>query len=78
MSGSALTRDELLALPPVIDLETAGRAFGLKRSTTYDLARRGELPVATLRLGRAQRVLTAELLEVLGIQPDTATTATAA
>lgn len=73
MSRAALTRDELLALPPVIDLETAGRAFGLKRSTTYDLARRGELPVGTLRLGRAQRVLTAELLDALGIQPNTTT-----
>ncbi|MGW7314651.1 hypothetical protein [Streptomyces sp. NPDC054865] len=78
MSCAALTRDELLALPPVIDLETAGRAFGLKRSTTYDLAKRGELPVSTLRLGRAKRVLTAELLEVLGIQPDATTSAAAA
>ncbi|MEU3906335.1 integrase [Streptomyces goshikiensis] len=67
MSG-ALTRAELLALPATVDLETAGRAFGLKRSTTYTLAKRGELPVRTLRLGRALRVVTAELHQALGVR----------
>ncbi|MGW6880324.1 integrase [Streptomyces goshikiensis] len=67
--SSALTRAELLTLPATVDLETAGRAFGLKRSTTYALAKRGELPVRTLRLGRALRVVTAELHEALGVRP---------
>nr|WP_228775091.1 helix-turn-helix domain-containing protein [Streptomyces sp. NRRL B-1677] len=69
MTFAPLTRAELRALPPVIDLETAGRALGLKRSTTYDLAKRGELPVRTLRLGRARRVVSAELLQILGVAP---------
>ncbi|MFI6469006.1 integrase [Streptomyces sp. NPDC050516] len=68
MRQSALTRAELLALPAIIDLETAGYALGLKRSTTYALAKRGELPVRPLLLGRARRVVTAELLDVLGVQ----------
>ncbi len=70
MTPHGLTRAELLALPAAVDLETAGRALGLKRSTTYALAKRDELPVRTLRLGRALRVVTAELLEVLGVSPE--------
>ncbi|WP_372407555.1 helix-turn-helix transcriptional regulator [Streptomyces luteireticuli] len=73
VSPTTLSRAELRALPPVIDLETAGRALGLKRSTTYVLAKRGELPVRALRLGRAYRVVSAELLEILGVTPDSDT-----
>jgi len=64
---TALSRTELLALPAAVDLETAGRALGMKRSTTYALAKRGELPVRTLRIGRSYRVVTAELLDLLGV-----------
>jgi excisionase family DNA binding protein len=65
--SEALSHADLLALPAVVDIETAGRALGMKRSTTYALAKRGELPVRTLRIGRSYRVVTAELLELLGI-----------
>lgn len=62
-----LSRAELLALPAAVDVETAGRALNMKRSTAYALAKRGELPVRTLRIGRSYRVVTAELLDLLGI-----------
>ncbi|AWZ09956.1 MULTISPECIES: hypothetical protein [unclassified Streptomyces] len=65
-----MTRSDLLALPPAVDLVTAGRALGLGRSKFYQLAQRGEMPVRTLRLGSAYRVVTAELLELLGVQPE--------
>jgi hypothetical protein len=67
----ALTRDELLALPASIDIVTAGRAFGVGRTTAYALARSGEFPCQVIRAGRAYRVITADLLRVLHITPDT-------
>lgn len=67
---NGMTRAELLALPAVVDVTTAARALGLGRSTAYDLARRGEFPCRVLHIGSSYRVPTADLLRVLGIQPD--------
>ncbi|MFJ7275508.1 integrase [Kitasatospora sp. NPDC098663] len=58
---------DLLALPVAIDLDTANRALGIGRSTGYALAKAGEYPVKVLRLGNAYRVVTAELLSLLGL-----------
>ncbi|MCZ4120821.1 hypothetical protein [Streptomyces sp. H39-S7] len=60
-------REELLALPAAVDLETGNRALGLGRSKGYDLARRGLYPCKVLRLGNAYRVVTADLQAVLGL-----------
>lgn len=65
-----LTRAELLALPVVVDVATVARALGLGRSTAYELARRDEFPCRVLRIGSSYRIPTAELLRVLGIDPD--------
>ncbi|MBV9022671.1 MAG: hypothetical protein JO362_02420 [Streptomycetaceae bacterium] len=62
-----LTSDELLALPAAIDLDTANRALMIGRSTGYALAKRGEYPIKVLRLGTAYRVVTADLLNLLGL-----------
>lgn len=64
---SAMTRDELLALPAVTDLTTATRALGIGRTRAFELARRGEFPVPMLRVGVTYRVPTAPLLELLGL-----------
>jgi hypothetical protein len=61
------TSDELLTLPAVIDLDTANRALMIGRSTGYALAKRGEYPVKVLRLGNTYRVVTADLLSLLGL-----------
>ncbi|MCM2422605.1 integrase [Streptomyces sp. RKAG293] len=61
------TRDELLRLPAAIDLDTANRAFALGRSAGYALAKRGTYPCRVLKLGNAYRVVTADMLRVLGI-----------
>nr|WP_240677813.1 hypothetical protein [Actinacidiphila soli] len=63
-----MTGDELLALPAVIDLDTANRALLIGRSTGYALAKRGQYPVKVLRLGNAYRVVTADLLKLLGLE----------
>ena len=57
-----MTRRELLDLPPSVDLVTAGRALGIGRTKTYELARADDLPVRVLRLGNAYRVASADLL----------------
>lgn len=62
-----LTGDELRALPVVIDLDTSNKALMIGRSTGYSLAKQGEYPVKVLRVGNAYRVVTADLLRVLGL-----------
>lgn len=68
-SGRAkgMSRDELLELPAAVDLETGNRALGLGRSKGYELAKRGQYPCKVLRLGNAYRVVTADLLALLGL-----------
>lgn len=63
-----MTPDEVLSLPVVVDLASAGRCFGLPRSTTHDAVRRGEFPVPVLRLGHRMMVTRAALLTALGIE----------
>ncbi|MDQ0958076.1 putative DNA-binding transcriptional regulator AlpA [Streptomyces sp. B4I13] len=46
-------------------VEDAAQAFGLSRSKSYDLVRRGEFPCRVLPIGRTARVVTASLLRVL-------------
>ncbi|WFB08208.1 hypothetical protein LRS74_14960 [Streptomyces sp. LX-29] len=62
-----MTREELLALPAAIDLDTGNRALGLGRSKGYALAKQGQYPCRVLRLGKAYRVVTADLLSLLGL-----------
>lgn len=67
-----MSRAELLELPASVDLTTAGRAFGLGRTRTYELVKSGEFPVRVVKLGNKYRVPTAELLTALGIDPTAA------
>ncbi|MFF1834263.1 DNA-binding protein [Streptomyces sp. NPDC058231] len=62
-----MTTRELLDLPPTTDLETAGRAFGIGRTTAYQLARAGDFPCRVVRAGRLFRVVTADMLRVLQV-----------
>jgi hypothetical protein len=62
-----MSREELLKLPAAVDLETGNRALGLGRSKGYELAKRGQYPCRVLRLGNAYRVVTADLLALLGL-----------
>jgi hypothetical protein len=65
--AKGMSREELLELPAAVDLETGNRALGLGRSKGYELAKRGEYPCKVLRLGNAYRVVTADLLALLGL-----------
>lgn len=67
-----LTRDELLQLPAAVDLVTAARALGIGHTKARELVQAGEFPVRVLRLGLVYRVASADLLDLLGVQRDTA------
>ena len=67
--GSPVPRDELLSLPVTVDVETAGRAFGVGRTVAYRMVRDGQFPVPVLRVGNKYRVSTAELWRTLGVSP---------
>lgn len=62
-----MSRDELLALPVAVDLDTANRALGLGRSKGYELAKQNIYPCKLLRVGNTYRVVTADLLKLLGL-----------
>lgn len=64
-----MTTQELLALPVSVDIVTAGRAFGLGRTKSHELARSGEFPCRVMRIGERYRVPRTELLRALGIHP---------
>ena len=63
-----MNREELAALPAVVDVPTAAEALGLSRTSAYELIRTGAWPTPVFRLGRLIRVPTAPLLTLLGIE----------
>ena len=65
-----MTTDELLALPAVVDLETAGRAWKMGPSKARELARDENFPCRVLRVGQQWRVRKADLLPSLGYNLD--------
>lgn len=52
---------------PTISIPEAGKLLGLERSTAYDAAKRGDIPI--LKIGRRKVVPTARLLDLLGLDP---------
>jgi predicted DNA-binding transcriptional regulator AlpA len=64
-----MTREELLALPAVVDLTTAAGVLGIGRTCAYELVRTGAWPTPVLRLGRLIRIPTAPILDLLGVEP---------
>jgi predicted DNA-binding transcriptional regulator AlpA len=62
----SLTQEQILTLPPVVDVPTAAAVLGVGRSAAYELIRCDQWPTPVLRLGRI-RVPTAPLLELVGL-----------
>ena len=62
-----MTHDELLALPSVLDVLTAGRVLGIGRSLAYELVRTGAWPTTVLRIGKLIKIPTAPLLRLLDL-----------
>nr|WP_091286490.1 helix-turn-helix domain-containing protein [Micromonospora haikouensis] len=64
------TADRIRALGTVTDLTTAAAIFGLSHATAYDLAKRGQFPVAVLRFGSRFRIPVAAILHALHLPTD--------
>jgi hypothetical protein len=67
MVTRGMTLAEIGELPAVTDVVTAGRALGLGRTKSYELARAGQFPCPVIRAGKAWLVPVAGLLAVLGL-----------
>lgn len=70
---AAMSRTEILALPPTHSLEALGRALGVSEPTIRAQHRNGYLEalgIKVVRLGAQYRVITASLWDFLGIHPD--------
>lgn len=61
------SQQEVLKLPVVVDLVTAGSVLGMGRSASYEQARAGTFPVPVLRVGCRYRVVTAHIVDLLGL-----------
>ena len=68
MTTRTPTTNEIRSWPVTVDIQTAGRAWGIGRDQAYRLAREGQFPVPVLRLGRYLRVTRASVLVALGIE----------
>ena len=64
---SEMSEQELRDLPVTVDLVTAGRAFGLGRTKSHELARAGEFPCPVLRIGTRYRVRKTDVLREAGM-----------
>jgi hypothetical protein len=65
-----MSEQELRGLPVTVDLETAGRAFGLGRTKSHEMVRAGKFPCQVLRLGNRYRVRKADILREVGMPED--------
>jgi len=65
------TEADILALPAVIGLVTAGEILGIGRTKSYLLAQHGEFPVDIHRVDGRYKVPTAALRAYLGINKET-------
>ena len=62
-----MTLAEVMALPAMTDLVSAGKALGMGRTRSYEIAQAGMFPCRVVRVGRIYTVPTVGLLAVLGI-----------
>lgn len=65
MMVGSVSLDEIRSWPPVVDLPTAGRVFGVSRSYSFELAKRGQFPCRTIKVGSRYRVPTSAILDLL-------------
>lgn len=66
----AMTRKQLLDLPATANLKTAFRAVGVGETKGREMVRNGTFPVRLLKVGKRYKVVTADLLALLGVATD--------
>ncbi|MFI6123239.1 DNA-binding protein [Streptomyces sp. NPDC051064] len=60
------TLDEIRTWPATVSVPEAAKAIGISKSHMHSLIKRGEAPVRTLSFGARHRVVTADLVRLLG------------
>ncbi|GAB3441041.1 hypothetical protein GCM10027570_06940 [Streptomonospora sediminis] len=65
-----ITLEQPRPLPPTIGLMAAARMLGIGRTKAYQRAKADDFPCKVIRIGEGYRVTTADLLRVLGVDPD--------
>jgi hypothetical protein len=65
--AAALTVEQIRDLPAVVDIETAGRAYGRGRTWSHQAARTDTFPVPVRRVGGRYVVRRVDLLADLGL-----------
>lgn len=66
------TLQEIQRWPATVDVPTAAQAFGLKRSTAYELAKRDRFPARIIKAGARYRVVTASIVRALSEEENVA------
>lgn len=69
MSRRIWSPDDVRALGVATDVVTAGSIFGMGRTLARELVRRGDFPVAAIRVGVKIVVPTAPILRLLEVDP---------
>ena len=67
---TALAKDEIHRLPPVLTVVQAAGLLGIGRSNAYQAIKTENWPTRVLRIGRCIRIPTADVLRLLGIEAD--------
>jgi hypothetical protein len=67
-----ITAQDILSWPPTVDPPLAGAALGISRTHSYALCREDRFPVKVIRAGGRYRVVTADLVRLLGLSPEAA------
>jgi hypothetical protein len=63
--GTRPSLNQIRKWPATVSVEEGALALGSSKSTAYQAIAAGEFPVATIRVRRRLRVLTADLIRVL-------------
>jgi predicted DNA-binding transcriptional regulator AlpA len=61
---------DLSRLPATIGVDLAAEILGIGRAHAYSLIRSNQFPARVLHLGRRLRVVTASLVQALGVEDD--------
>lgn len=69
---TATTLEDVRRWPAAVDVDDACKALGISRAHGYAAVHRGDFPARVITVGRRYRVVTADLLRLLGAEQGSA------
>lgn len=60
-----MNRQDIDALPPLVDVPTAARVLGIGRTLAYELVRTHRWPTTVVRMGKIIRIPTAAIVRII-------------